>query len=98
MIMFWAMSKPEIGLELAVRDVIARRVSCRAYRTSVVLAAGRLSMPNQAGDVFVLKASPTFELLATNSVKERTNASLGVSDGHLFLLTEKSLWCSAEPK
>ena len=92
------MSKPEIGLELAVRDVIARGGSCRAYRTSVVLAAGRLYVPNQAGDVFVLKASPTFELLATNSVKERTNGSLGVFDEHLFLLTEKSLWCSAEPK
>ena len=98
MIMFWAMSKPEIELERAVRDVIARRVSCRAYRTSVVLAARRLYVPNQAGDVFVLKASPTFELLATNSVKERTNPSLGLSDGHLFLLTERSLWCSAEPK
>ncbi len=33
------MSKPEIGPELAVGDVIARRVSCRAYRTTPVPAA-----------------------------------------------------------
>ena len=39
MIMFWAMSKPEIGPELAVGDVIARRVSCRAYRTTPVSEA-----------------------------------------------------------
>lgn len=48
--------------------------------------------------VFVLRASPTFELLGTNSVKERRNASLAVSDGQLFLRTEKSLWCFAGPK
>jgi nitroreductase len=34
--MFWAMSKPEIGLELAVGNVIARRVSCRAYQPTPV--------------------------------------------------------------
>jgi len=65
--------------------------------SSIVLAGGRLYVPNQAGDVFVLKASPNFELLATNSVKERTNASLAVSDGQIFLRTEKSLWCFAAP-
>jgi nitroreductase len=34
--MFWVMSKPEIRPELAVGDLIARRVSCRAYRTTPV--------------------------------------------------------------
>lgn len=66
--------------------------------SSIVLAGGKLYVPNQSGDVFVLRASPTFELLATNSVKEGTNASLAVSDGQLFLRSEKSLWCFAEPK
>lgn len=66
--------------------------------SSLVLAGGKLYVPNQSGDVFVLRASPTFELLATNSVKERTNASLAVCDGQLFLRTEKSLWCFAEAR
>jgi CheY-like chemotaxis protein len=66
--------------------------------SSLVLAGGKLYVPNQSGDVFVLKASPTFELLATNSVKERTNASLAASDGQIFLRAEKSLWCFAESK
>ena len=34
--MLRVMSKPEIGPELAVGDLIARRVSCRAYRTTAV--------------------------------------------------------------
>ncbi len=36
LIMFWTMSKPEIGPEVAVGDVIARRVSCRSYRATPV--------------------------------------------------------------
>ena len=61
--------------------------------SSALLAGGRIYVPNQSGDVFVLGAGPKFELLATNSVNEPTNASLAASDGELFLRTEKSLWC-----
>lgn len=50
-------------------------------------------VPNQSGDVFVLRASAKFELLATNSVSEPTNASLAASDGEFFLRTDKGLWC-----
>ena len=61
--------------------------------SSMLLADGKIYAPNQAGDVFVLRASPKFELLATNSVDEPTNASLAASDGELFLRTNQSLWC-----
>jgi outer membrane protein assembly factor BamB len=63
--------------------------------SSMLLADGKIYVPNQAGDVFVLRAAPKFELLATNSVGESTNASLAASDGALFLRTDKSLWCFA---
>jgi hypothetical protein len=55
-------------------------------------------VPNQSGDVFALRANPTFEVLATNSVGEPTNASLAAADGDLFLRTDKSLWCFANAK
>ena len=61
--------------------------------SSMLLADGRIYAPNQSGDVFVLKAGPEFELLATNSVDEPTNASLAASNGELFLRTDKGLWC-----
>jgi outer membrane protein assembly factor BamB len=61
--------------------------------SSMLLADGRIYVPNQSGDVFVLRAGPQFELLATNSVGEPTNASLAASDGQLFMRTDKSLWC-----
>jgi outer membrane protein assembly factor BamB len=66
--------------------------------SSMMLADGKIYVPNQSGDVFVLRASPKFEVLATNSVGESTNASLAASDGALFLRTDKSLWCFANAK
>jgi len=61
--------------------------------SSMLLADGRIYVPNQSGDVFVLRASPKFEALATNSVGETTNASLAASNGQLFMRTSKTLWC-----
>ncbi|MBI4657802.1 MAG: PQQ-binding-like beta-propeller repeat protein [Verrucomicrobia bacterium] len=63
--------------------------------SSVLLADGKIYVPNQSGDVFVLRASPQFEVLSTNSVAEPTNASLAASNRELFLRTDKSLWCIA---
>lgn len=66
--------------------------------SSMLLAGGRIDVPNQSGDVFVLRAGPRLELLATNSVNEPTNASLAASDGDLFLRTDRSLWCFARDR
>ena len=64
--------------------------------SSMVLADGRLYAINHSCDTFVLRASPKFELVATNSLGEPDNASLAVSDGDIFIRTHKALWCIAE--
>ena len=61
--------------------------------SSMLLADDKIYLPNQSGDVFVLRAAPKFDLLATNSIGEPTNASLAASDGELFLRTTSALWC-----
>lgn len=67
--------------------------------SSPVLAGDRLYVPNQNADVFVLRAGPAFECLATNSIGgEPMNASLAVSDGAVLLRTHRRLWCLAEGK
>jgi hypothetical protein len=66
--------------------------------SSMLIAGDKIYVPNQSGDVFVLRAGPKFEVLATNSVSEPTNASLAPSDGELFMRTDKSLWCFASGK
>jgi outer membrane protein assembly factor BamB len=65
--------------------------------SSPVLAGERLYVANQNADVFVLRAFPKFECLATNSIGgEPMNASLAVSDGNIFIRTDKHLWCIGE--
>ena len=66
--------------------------------SSMVLADGKVYSVNQSGDAFVLKASPKFELLSTNSIGEKTLASLAVSDGQIFVRTYQNLWCVGDRK
>ena len=51
--------------------------------SSMILAGDRLYAVNHSGDTFVLRASPKFELLATNSIGEHTEGSIAASDGEL---------------
>jgi outer membrane protein assembly factor BamB len=60
---------------------------------SPILVGDRVYVTNQSGDTHVVRASPKFELLATNSVGEYSNSTLAVSDGAVFLRTHESLWC-----
>lgn len=63
------------------------------WSSMILTADERIYMLNQAGDTFVLRASPEFELLATNSLGEMTNASTVISNGELFIRTFEHLWC-----
>jgi outer membrane protein assembly factor BamB len=65
--------------------------------SSMVLSGDNLYILNKSGDCIVLKASPKFEVIATNSIgNELTNASLVPSDGDVFIRTHKHLWCITE--
>jgi hypothetical protein len=62
-----------------------------------LLAGDKLLAPNQSGEVFVIKAGPQLEILATNPAQDEiTCASPAVSDGEVFLRTYKALWCFGE--
>ena len=61
-----------------------------------VLADGKLYFVSQLKGTYVVAARPQFELLAHNVFdddKSRSNASLAVSDGHLFLRNDQYLYC-----
>jgi outer membrane protein assembly factor BamB len=64
--------------------------------SSAVLGDGKLYFVAQHGGTFVVAAKPQFELLAHNVLQEddsRTNASPAISDGQIFLRTDKTLYC-----
>ena len=66
--------------------------------SSVMIADGLCYTITQGGDGFVFKASPRFELVATNALGEHSNSSVVPSDGQLFLRTYRHLWCIGDKK
>jgi outer membrane protein assembly factor BamB len=60
--------------------------------SSPVCAEGRLYVTNLEGETLVLAAKPTFEVLSRNPLKERTLASIAISDGSIFIRTYQHLW------
>jgi outer membrane protein assembly factor BamB len=65
----------------------------RRHSASPVLVEGNMVIPDDDGKVWVVRASPTFEVVATNEMKEPVFASPAVSRGDLFLRTTKHLYC-----
>lgn len=61
--------------------------------SSLILTDGKIYVINQKADVFVLAASPEYQLIATNSLAEMTNSSVVGSQGDLFIRTHEALWC-----
>jgi outer membrane protein assembly factor BamB len=86
-------------LELTTGKVVweerlkATASSNETWSSMILTADERLYMLNQAGDTFVLRARPEFELLATNSLGETSNSSTVISDGEIFIRTHQHLWC-----
>lgn len=58
---------------------------------SPVCVNGVLYAMTTSGDVVVLKAGPTYELLAVNPLGEKSHATPAVGDGRMFLRTESHL-------
>ncbi len=63
---------------------------------SPVGAAGRVYVLGQDGTAVVLKHGPAFEVLATNKLDDRFDASPALVDGEMFLRGYKKLYCIAE--
>ncbi len=70
--------------------VYAERVGGN-HSASPVLADGHLYFLSEGGETTVVKPGPTFEIVARNPVGEKCQASLAVSQGHIFLRTESHL-------
>jgi outer membrane protein assembly factor BamB len=62
------------------------------FSASPVAADGRVYFQSEEGVGFVVRASTSYELLAENDLGERSLASYAVTDGTLFIRTEKHLW------
>ncbi len=72
------------------------RVKAGIYSASPVLADGRIYATSEEGVTTVLQAGPEFKVLAENQLEGYTLSSPAVSDGQIFIRTEKYLYCIGE--
>jgi outer membrane protein assembly factor BamB len=69
------------------------RLKTGAYSASPVLVDGKLYITSEnEGLTSVITAGPKFELLAENPLDDYTLASPAISNGQIFIRTEKFLW------
>ena len=61
------------------------------HRASPVYVDGKVLLTARDGTVYVVKAGPKFELLATNQTKDDQTASPVVADGRIYLRGFKNL-------
>jgi outer membrane protein assembly factor BamB len=69
-----------------------QRIPPGTYSASPVLADGKIYFTNEDGLTTVVKAGPTFEILAENPLNDYVLSSPAVSDGQIFIRTATHLW------
>lgn len=66
---------------------------------SFVLAGDLIYTLSQKGDTAIFKADPAgLEVVGKGDVGEKTNSSLAIAGGEIFLRTHKALWCIGRDK
>jgi outer membrane protein assembly factor BamB len=68
------------------------------FSASPVAADGKVYFVSEDGDVFVLRAGPTYGLLATNPMGEPLMATPAISGGLLILRSQSYVYAVGEAK
>ena len=69
-----------------------------AFTASLIAADGRIYLTSEDGEVYVIKAGPTYELLALNSMGEVCMATPAAAPGMLVIRTQHHLFGIGEKK
>ncbi|MBS1117382.1 MAG: bamB 2, partial [candidate division NC10 bacterium] len=62
------------------------------FSASPVAADGRIYLSSEDGDIFVVRAGATFELISSNPMGERLMATPALSDSRMFVRGERNLF------
>jgi len=74
--------------ELIYREQLGKMTG---FSASGVASDGKLYFSSEEGDIFIVKAGPEFEVLATNSMKDECMATPAISEGTLYFRTHHYL-------
>ncbi len=75
-----------------------KRITDAAFTASPVLIDGKMYAADEAGDVYVLTATPQFEFLARNPLGERVRATPAVANQRLYIRGKDHLFCIGQGK
>jgi hypothetical protein len=76
---------------------VANWPSFRGPQASGV-ADGRISLSSEDGDIFVAKSGVLFELASTNPMGERLMATPALSEGTIYMRSERCLFAFSRAK
>ncbi len=68
------------------------------FSGSPVASDGKIYLPSEDGDIFVVKAGPKFELLGRNAMDDPLMATPAISGGILIVRTQHTLWAIGRKK
>lgn len=80
-------------LKAATGEIVWQERLEGIFSASPVFAEGRVYFLSDDGETTVIEAGSEFKVLAKNPLGEKVQASMGVSQGHLFIRTENNLIC-----
>ena len=81
------------------RQVYGRqRLRLATYSGSPVLAGDRIYITDEDGVTSVVRAGPTFAVLAENDLGECTLSSPAMSDGEIFIRTDRFLYAIGQQR
>lgn len=73
-------------------DIVYQERVGGTFSASPLYADGNIYFLSEQGDTTVVKAGPEFKVVAKNSIGERCQASMAVSDGALFIRSDKHIY------
>jgi outer membrane protein assembly factor BamB len=68
-----------------------------AFTASPIAAAEKLYLSSEDGQIYVVKAGPKYELLATNLMNDVCMATPAISEGMIFVRTQHNIFGIGEP-
>ncbi len=80
-------------LKAVTGEVLWRQRLGGRYSASPVWADGRIYFLSEKGETVVVEAGPEFKELARNKLEEKCCASPAVSQGNIFIRSERNLYC-----
>jgi outer membrane protein assembly factor BamB len=65
---------------------------------SPVCADGKIYFLSEAGETTVINAAPEFHEIAKSALNEKCQSSIAISQGNIFIRTDKNLYCIGQSK